>query len=176
MPSNYLLPCSCGKQKVVHPSQAGDQVVCECGAQLAVPTLRQLRSLPPAETEPSAEKNLAWGPLQGLLLCGAAILTVALGMGGTFYLNQPVPFEIDERFVEARTQQVATEMSITQSWVVWIELRDNGLGEHVLITVVDYEEATKQYHRKMWIAAGIASVGLILLLAAVIWSVARSSS
>ena len=49
-----LLSCECGRQHRVAGSQAGQTVTCQCGKSLAVPTLRGLTALPPADPAPAA--------------------------------------------------------------------------------------------------------------------------
>lgn len=50
-----LLTCDCGREHVVSPSQAGQEIKCDCGKILPVPTLRGLSELPLAQTAPGAE-------------------------------------------------------------------------------------------------------------------------
>ena len=45
--TTYLLPCSCGREISIEPQQAGETVRCECGRTCSVPTMREVRSLPP---------------------------------------------------------------------------------------------------------------------------------
>jgi hypothetical protein len=40
----YSLDCSCGRRIEVGPSQAGTKLTCECGAEVAVPSLSKLRA------------------------------------------------------------------------------------------------------------------------------------
>jgi hypothetical protein len=40
----YSLDCSCGRRTDVEPSQAGTKLTCECGAEVAVPSLSKLRA------------------------------------------------------------------------------------------------------------------------------------
>src|SRR5262245_54314983 len=78
MPS-YLLTCSCGNTMSVDVGQAGGQIVCSCGTKLDVPTLRNLRHLPPAATIQAAEAA-TWSPRKGFItffLIGAAVLAAA---------------------------------------------------------------------------------------------------
>jgi hypothetical protein len=42
---DYSLTCSCGHQLKVHASAAGTEIVCECGAQVRVPRLSELRTM-----------------------------------------------------------------------------------------------------------------------------------
>jgi len=48
----YLLSCSCGQSVEVEPSQAGQTVVCVCGATLLVPSMLQVKALPIAPEKP----------------------------------------------------------------------------------------------------------------------------
>ena len=47
-----LLSCECGKTHRVSRSQAGQEIKCDCGKILSVPTLRGLANLPLAESSP----------------------------------------------------------------------------------------------------------------------------
>ena len=44
--TKYALTCECGNTLSVEIGQAGEQVICQCGAKLDVPPLRKLRHLP----------------------------------------------------------------------------------------------------------------------------------
>lgn len=49
MSQKYLLPCSCGKSVPVETSQAGSDVVCQCGETLKVPSMLKIKKLRPLE-------------------------------------------------------------------------------------------------------------------------------
>lgn len=54
----YLLPCKCGQSVEIEPSQAGQTVVCVCGEHLHVPSMLQIKALPPAQEQtPPARKE-----------------------------------------------------------------------------------------------------------------------
>jgi hypothetical protein len=55
MPTEYLLPCTCGKKTTIVTSQAGQNMTCECGATLVVPKFREITQLEVAEK--SVSKN-----------------------------------------------------------------------------------------------------------------------
>ncbi len=59
MPTEYLLPCTCGKKTTVVPSQAGQNVTCECGASLAVPKFREISQLEVASAPISKKTSRA---------------------------------------------------------------------------------------------------------------------
>ncbi len=48
-----LLSCECGREHLVSQSQAGQEIKCDCGKILPIPTLRGLSELPLAKTAPS---------------------------------------------------------------------------------------------------------------------------
>ena len=63
------------------PGQSGLAVECVCGAKLEVPTMRGLSMLEqvPEHTSGAAEAA-PWGPRQGLMFLGGAIMAVGLGL------------------------------------------------------------------------------------------------
>ena len=83
MPQQYLMPCDCGVKITVTASQAGDQLVCECGKNLDVPSFTELRQLEPAAapTDGPDHKRRNWSRVQALLFtCG--LLTAVVASGG----------------------------------------------------------------------------------------------
>ncbi len=91
--SSFLLPCTCGRQTVVTPSQAGQAVRCECGAPLEVPTLRGLRELAPA-TAAGGGRVRVWGNRHRIAL--ALVLFAVTCLAGAGYLVPwlPPPVEV----------------------------------------------------------------------------------
>ena len=49
MAQKYLLSCSCGRDVPLETSQAGGNVLCDCGLSLKVPSLLQIKKLPIAD-------------------------------------------------------------------------------------------------------------------------------
>jgi len=91
----YLFPCGCGREHPVVEAQAGQRVVCSCGAELEVPTLLGLRRLRQAEapTEPSGgQRN--WGTRQRLLVVGGVTVLVGLALAGWFAARCPRMVEV----------------------------------------------------------------------------------
>ena len=95
--SDYLLPCACGQSINVSAAKAGQQVRCECGALVDVPTLRGLAELPrPASKAP--RRGTAWNNrhrlalvlvvLAGLSLAVAAKLAASLPPSPTTHSTQ----------------------------------------------------------------------------------------
>ena len=71
MEGRYLLPCSCGQEIPVEPRQAGQEIRCDCGASLEVPTMLGMAALEKAPSEPShTPPSAPWGIRQGIVLLG----------------------------------------------------------------------------------------------------------
>ena len=47
----YWLECSCGQKYKVGVHQAGNDISCDCGKSLQVPSMIQMKKLPPAFVE-----------------------------------------------------------------------------------------------------------------------------
>lgn len=90
---DHLLSCECGREHVVARSQAGQEVQCECGRSLRVPTLRGLAELPVAASTaaPSPEterKRARWAGWRGPAIAVAAGgFFIALLVGSRFLLQ-----------------------------------------------------------------------------------------
>ena len=90
MSAQYLLPCRCGQQNVVQPRQAGETILCCCGASLEVPTLLGMADLEPAP-QPSTPlpSTTGWGIKHRLRLLGIVLVLSAVGGGVWLYMHQP---------------------------------------------------------------------------------------
>ena len=65
----FLSACKCGRRLPVTAAQAGDQLQCECGQRIEVPTLRHLAALERVE-EAARRRAKNWGMRQGLSFSG----------------------------------------------------------------------------------------------------------
>ncbi|HEV3415602.1 MAG TPA: hypothetical protein VG056_02265 [Pirellulales bacterium] len=90
--AKYLLSCTCGRRIPVAAAQAGEQLQCECGQQVEVPTLRHLTSLERLD-DSSARPQRAWGARQGLIFLGACLIAVAVGGLLVLQLQKPQPIQ-----------------------------------------------------------------------------------
>jgi hypothetical protein len=128
----YLLPCEqCGEKQPIDASQAGEQLICTCGARLEVPSLRVIRGL---ETvgDTAAARRSGWNPLRGMLFAlGLLIAAVSLGFAGVAaiaWLRTEVPEPPAENLEMALT--MIDGLDASGSWDAWVDLRDNGLGPY----------------------------------------------
>jgi hypothetical protein len=88
--AGYLLPCACGRRQTVTVSQAGQSVLCHCGAQLEVPTLRGLRAL--ATSEDSGARPTAaatWDNRHRALFVLLLVLIASLSAAAVLFARLP---------------------------------------------------------------------------------------
>jgi hypothetical protein len=162
--SQHLVACSCGRQLPVELSQAGQDLRCECGSTVTVPTFRQLRELPIATAD--AAKPVAvtrkWGARQGTI---AACLIFAglfvLGAAASRFTEPQLP----QFHPEARNQQVSNEidkLSPADAWKVWTEnyrqLAYTGFApmQHELTDII--QQVIDQHRRIQFALAVLAAI------------------
>jgi ABC-type Fe3+ transport system permease subunit len=88
---NYLLSCSCGQQTGVSSVQAGETVRCACGLPLQVPSMRELRTLPPAKDELAgkARRAVTWEDRHRVAFL--LVLVAIAALAGAGYLAAQLP-------------------------------------------------------------------------------------
>jgi hypothetical protein len=94
--AKYLLPCVCGQEIPVEATQAGQQVRCQCGVELEVPTLLNLTRLKSAAPPAAAPRRTrsAWGHRQRVMLVGLAIMAVGTLWAGWELLQRPLWLDV----------------------------------------------------------------------------------
>lgn len=128
--SKYLLPCECGKEIAVDVKQAGQQIACECGRLLEVPTLRGVRELEPVrEIGPSSRQTADWNSSRGMIFAGSLILFAIggavsylgyAGLRATPNVSREVERESFDKSIDA--------MSLDEMYETWKNVRTHGLG------------------------------------------------
>lgn len=109
----YLLPCPCGQRIPVSLAEAGGTVRCgACGAELAVPTYRELKSLEPAAADANAppRRPSNWTGWHRRILLGSVVTLVALALAAICHASRP------------RLQSV-DQLPFQAVWLQWQELR-----------------------------------------------------
>jgi hypothetical protein len=178
----YLLACKCGKSTPVEVGQAGGQVVCDCGARLDVPTLRQLRHLPQVQTAaaPAARVGRDWNVRKGVIaasLVAVALLTAIVAWSRwtepTIPMFDPAVHTkgVDERL---RTQTPA------QAWEWWIEyykpLAQRGFPIFQAHNegVIQYQINRARFLQKSLLA--VAGIAAVVGIAAAFWPQGKPGS
>jgi len=159
MSVSYRLPCKCGQTVLVERSQAGLSVICSCGTQLEVPTIRGLSALEPVHNTP---EKAGWTAQYGLLLIGALIVAIAGGAAAYRIARLPAdPYS--EKQIDQGMQQKAAEIDAMNPGKVleaWQEFRA-GLYVQDVAPERNYHKGRDAYQRWTWVLAGVAAAGLL---------------
>lgn len=174
----YVLPCDCGQEILVEATQSGQEVTCQCGKRLEVPTMRTLRTLKIVkrpEAGPSASST--WGARQAVLMLGVLIALAGVAWAGYLLLQKR---SVIGRLDASRPKIVDIhELSPYQAWVVWQEEIRPGLHEAAPWEEAyqrgmrNWEETRLRYARltRWWlstagtlIGVGVVTVGISFLI------------
>ncbi|MBI3465218.1 MAG: hypothetical protein HY000_19505 [Planctomycetes bacterium] len=164
MRTRYLLPCSCGRNLQVDASQSGLTVECVCGAKLEVPAMRGLTMLEhvPEQSSGSLEETAPWGPRQGLMFLGGAILAVGLGLV-TFFAARMPPEPAPDPKELADLQQQVDSIQPSEIFEIWDQQFRGGIGVPLTQSHEVYRHLLTERKVRLTLASGLALVGLALL-------------
>jgi hypothetical protein len=129
----HLLSCGCGRKIPVLRSQAGQELTCECGQRLQVPTLRGFADLPTAQAAaiPAAsEARRAWGGWRGTIMALSLAVFVLFALPCAYFVF--IRTQIDTSYT-IETELAAgnanyDSFSIEQLAAEWSNFEKNGLG------------------------------------------------
>jgi len=154
----------------VEPGQAGDRVRCECGNDVAVPKLGELRLRPRIE---AAEQKAAWSARHGLLTLGILAAVVSLGLGIYFWATTPDRADYDARSEVAAVEDYFERLSPWETWRHWVEntvpLARQGLGEVVIPNYVAFDEQIDKRRTRQKVAFGAAGFALLFCVVVALW-------
>jgi len=156
MSNTRLLPCSCGRKVPVRPSQAGQTVRCECGAELQVPTWREIVALEPASPEPPGKTAGAWGWPERLLLLGLAGLVVAVALCAYLLVTRP------REFTAADIRRLVEPFSPAATRRAWQKVLRRGLDP--CADDASWEQVMARFRLQMGFTAGLAAVAFVLVV------------
>jgi hypothetical protein len=160
--AKYLVTCACGRQLTAETRQAGESLPCECGATVAVPTLRRLRELPEAREEVVAATGPAWGARQATMTVSLLLVVACLVAAAASRMSErPVPV-IDPVQYSASVDQLVTNMTPLQGWERWIDtyqpLTTTGFNVYKH-PATDAMQTNLDWHEWIqWISLGLAGV------------------
>jgi len=132
----------------IHASQAGERVRCTCGADLEVPTMREIASLEQERAGPVASRPAArWGIRQRVLLAGAVLTLAGVLLGAVRYYLRPVQMEVAD---------YPPWMALN----LWVVLQQ-GVDRPPHPLEIAFERQVRIYHQWMGVAAALVVLGLL---------------
>jgi len=168
MTHKFLLPCpQCSESTPVQASQAGSRVECGCGNRLEVPTIRQLADLESVVEAPQAAPS-EWTARSGTKLFGLFFALIAALPGFYLLATWPDPPPRDVPGTIEFVEEAMAQWTIDRSWFYWyneVELR--GLNSGPAEDRLAYLTATQRRRWFCYASFGLASLGLVVVLAAV---------
>jgi len=167
MKTAYLLPCQCGEKLQVDSSQAGLSVRCQCGADVAIPTLRGLDKLERSASQ-VAPPARDWGPRQATIFLGGFMAAIALpAVAGLRFTAPAFPqAQLDAIIEKAGATDDLDQLAPEQLYSLWNQLKRgteyNATIEYMTL-LGKYEEASTVYRQRMRIAIGALVLGAAIL-------------
>jgi hypothetical protein len=157
----------------VEIGQAGGKVACSCGAQLDVPTLRQLRHLPRAgaDDKPSGR---AWGLRHGIVTACLIVVAGLLAWSAWVWWTEPVIPRFDAAtrtaWMQSAEEHLKTPAGAWERWIIFYRpLAENGLRVfHIAdVSTIQNKIDDHQFLRgTLWTVAGVFAV---VAVAAAFW-------
>jgi hypothetical protein len=187
----YWLTCSCDKKYKVGIHQAGNEISCDCGRSLAVPSLIKLKKLPPAFVEvdlpvvvsrSEQSRKVLWGSGCAVLLVGLSVIVFGFtkrptleaaltqqteySYQGEWVYQDFAPLTEEEYVLSLLTAEDIEGIAPAPSWSLWLALEkgpepSSSLTDRIRILRI-------QYYAWLGIGAAISMIGLITLVSAVI--------
>ncbi|HEV7222665.1 MAG TPA: hypothetical protein VGN42_08190 [Pirellulales bacterium] len=169
MTTHYLLPCTCGKKNEVDSGQAGLNIRCSCGAELAVPTMRGLDQLERAESPTSGRRQVAppqstWGARQALIFLGLVVLLGAALPAGLAWYSYPQPPRLRDDFEKLNRADI-DPMTLMQAWDLWTHLRQDFSEETEIPEMHMYRILAKAARERLIFIGVVGGIGLLLVIA-----------
>ncbi len=171
----YRLNCpKCQRTLAITPAQAGESLTCECGHELTVPTLRQLRQLPTCNTDqgaaarPTGPPAKPWSRSRGFTFA-LGLLLVAVGVLVHFRLApqrkaldiSPPAFQEIDRDVQ--------QLPAKESWDAWKYFRQQKLDDRPTPDFVKNRSKHRELTALLYAAWATTASGLALMAAAWLW-------
>lgn len=147
MRTTYLLPCECGENTPITSVQSGETVQCaSCGANLTVPTLREMKQLEIANPTRRRRRDKRWGARKICMMVGFYLAAGSLIVLAILWLTRPEPLDF-------------STFSPLQSWQTWMDLRQ-GLQGQISWYTYQLIAAQRQFRLAMYACLATAVVGL----------------
>ena len=169
----YLLPCpSCQQSIPVEVVQAGEVVSCDCGAEVAVPTLREIRQLPvPDEGQPAGLPSdegpaaAAWSKLQrSLFALGFLCAAVSAGVAVSAYLSAArIQYQEVAKLDQLAGEQLIELLTPVGAYEAWKMLQARGIGEQQKPEYVINQERKEENQARLRLSLYTLALGILVM-------------
>lgn len=152
MNTTYWLPCHCGQKIPVTTAQAGTTARCACGAELAVPALRDISHLEAAADGESVLNRLArpgWDKRHARILFGAVVVAFCGVLLVYLEIVQPRPLDVKS-------------LAPIQVWYLWQNLR-RGPDRHLAPVEKEFLDNLRMVRMAKTGVLACAVIGLLMM-------------
>jgi hypothetical protein len=154
----------------VQAHQAGGTVRCQCGNELPVPSLREVRTLPTVEQEAAPQRS-DWSRKQGIVLLLGAVALAGGVIGAVLWLTAPEVTYLSQDALRVQVQEYVQGLTPAESYYEWVvNVRDQGLTDEKSVTELYLLDRRATLHRlayTSWAVAAVAAVIAALIALAV---------
>ena len=170
----YLLPCtSCQQSISVEAVQAGDVVSCDCGTEVAVPTLREVRRLlvveegqeagSPPDGSPAAVTS--WSKLQRYLFAiGFLCAAVSAGLAVSAYRSaSDIEYQEVAKLDQLAGEQMIEALTPVGAYEVWKMLQARGIGDQEKPEYVINQERKEEYMARFRFFLYLLVLGILVM-------------
>jgi hypothetical protein len=179
MPAKYLLPCSCGEKIAIDAGQAGQTLVCNCGAKLVAPTMRGLSSLERVEESETPQKAAAaskrqWSRAQGGMFSGGVIVALLSLIAAGYYSLVYSETQATQSVMRQKLDAVTTDQSIDQLGAAdllteWKNMTAGGMEEPISMQWQQVAQIARTTAVAIGIALALALGGIVTAATALFW-------
>ncbi|MEN6458779.1 MAG: hypothetical protein ABFC63_07600 [Thermoguttaceae bacterium] len=146
----YYVPCPCGEKIAVRVTQAGESLRCACGAEVVVPSRRELQFLnhsAPNENR-SPRRVASWTGRHRRIFIGCVVFAISMALFAWLRATQP-------RLIDFK------QAPLDVAWPYWQQLRQ-GLDRYLSPAEYNLVEMTNRSQLLQVISFASALVGVIL--------------
>lgn len=171
-PQLYLVPCNCGEQLRVRVSQAGEQLTCNCGATVSVPTIRGLKQLTVVadeEHKPVAPVASWQGPVFAIGVIALFVGCLVLA-GSALFPPPEIAFDVTSvGYTDEELERAAIpveKLGIEGLYEEFHTLRTKGRNEQGRYIQSQIDQALKNQNQRQLAGVGLTAVGALLTIIA----------
>jgi hypothetical protein len=162
----------------VEVGQAGGRVVCQCGTELDVPPLRQLRHLPQAAGQVETS-SAGWNVRRGIVTASGILAFFFAVLALWNWWKTPSMPEFDPVFHMQQIDERLEKMTPVVAWDYWVEvyrpMSERGLRQFQLAGWENLHAYIEDQRFLRWTLWAVAAFFAVLAAAVGLWPSGRKS-